>query len=72
MKNYIAYGTYQRATSGYPIRALNPRLIVRLIRRKFKPSARRDRKLREARHAAFRGAIDIWRSELETLRQFKL
>lgn len=68
----IPYGTYQRATRGYPVRSLNPRLIIILVRQKFAPSARRSRTLREVRHAYFRSAIATWKEELEMMNQFKM
>lgn len=66
------YGTYQRATSGWPVRMLTPKRIAKGIHGRLKPEARRAHAFRAARHMTIRGAIALWREELETLRLFKL
>jgi len=66
------YGTYQRATSGWPVRSLTPKRITRCIHARLKPEARRSSTYRAARHMTIRGAIALWRSELETMRLFKI
>ncbi len=66
--NPCTYGTFQRAISGYPLRAISWRTMVRLI------AARMDRKatLRDARKAAYCGAIAHLEMEVEITNRFRL
>ncbi len=66
------YGTYQRAIAGHRTRALTPRLVIRCIRAKLKPSARRSQEMRPWRKCYYRGAIAHWREEVEMMNQFRL
>jgi hypothetical protein len=49
---------------------LNPRLIVKIMRRKFKKKARSAYAFRAGRHAVYRGAIAHWKRDLAVFRQF--
>lgn len=68
------YGTYQRATAGYRVRALTALQVCRLIRRKLKPPHRKggSAKLRLERKAVYRSAIRHWRDDLDLMNSFRL
>ena len=70
--NPCPYGTFQRATQGHPVRSLNPRLIIRLIRRKLAPESRRNPRVAEVRKNVYCGAIAHWRSEMDMLTRYRM
>jgi len=65
------YSLYQRATCAYHISELNPRLIVKIMRRKFKKKVRKAYAFRAGRHAVYRGAIAHWKNDLAVFRQYR-
>jgi hypothetical protein len=68
------YGTYQRATSGNPLRSLSPLKVCRLLRRKLKKSHRNggSATLRRERKAFYKAGIEHWRNDMDTLTHFRM
>jgi hypothetical protein len=72
MKNFCPYVTYRRATAGIPARDLTLKTLIRCLRGRLKREAQIGPKFREGRHALIRGAVRIWREELDVMRQYRL
>lgn len=66
------YATYQRATSGFKVRQLTAKEVIRLVRQKIRPQHRRVRAMRGHRHEFYRTAVQHWRYDLQLVRDFKL
>ena len=70
--NPCTYGTFQRAIAGVPLRAISWRTMVRLIRARMDAQARRNPTLRDARKAAYCGAIAHLETEVEITDRVRL
>jgi hypothetical protein len=70
--NPCTYGTFQRAIAGHPLRAISWRSMVRLIRARMSHEALRNPTLRDARKAAYCGAIAHLEMEVEITNRFRL
>ncbi len=70
--NPCSYGTFQRAIAGHPLRAISWRTMVRLLRARMDTEALRNPTLRDARKAAYCGAIAHLETEVEITDRFRL
>jgi hypothetical protein len=70
--NPCSYGTFQRAIAGHPLRAISWRTMVRLLAKRMDRKARRNPTLRDARKAAYCGAIAHLETEIEITDHFRL
>jgi hypothetical protein len=71
LKPCCPYGTYQRAISGLPVRAITPKILFRGIHQRLKPSARRSFAFREARHSLLLGALEHLASDRDIMNHFR-
>ncbi len=70
--NPCSYGTFQRAISGHPLRAITWRTMVRLLAKHMSHEALRNPTLRDARKATYCGAIAHLETEVEITDRFRL